>query len=946
MATSPVSQHPPPFYPRHSSRSLPSSIQHSRSSSVESRPRGRPLYAHNRSPSQDSLYVSMDSSCGPIQRWDGLAREATEWNSLRRDPELYLPIGNCLVFLYAAGSSQRGPSFRIPYDLLLYSGCRPLIDRCLMSASTSEYHPASSTPPSYDTVDYPMSSEDNCSFLYLPSPTGLSRDESYVYHLTSRNFFAWLLGVPLVGTDPVSALLDLKIRMDKWRDPGSGNFGALFDYVKEQGYGDFEALEIEMGKRLNPDMHHGNSAIGFPPTNPIIFNEQSRPKEEEKTLRRNSLTQRIRRKLSRSRTREDERPTSAIPGTNNVEIRLQTLRINSYTHGPSPPSADHISAAMQRLVGPPSTQSVDTVLIVQNGKEQKMKKRLSWTNIAGNAWKCKSMTDVRLPPLRSQQPHLVGSSANEGPYMSAPVSAQVGSTEPMWTPAEKKKRLSWKRLSMADIKLPPLQPQQPQSDISSAMNQSPSAPALADLHSPQPTPTSVPVSGEEKKTRRLSWANVSDKIFDIMMPPMSKDDLPSPPPQSQEGASSTTGMPVELSAAGVAAASSSPAAVALPSTEAKPASSPSAGGSATRSSSRHPSIHDFSTGKEICACCGKVRQPRPQSSAGPSQSTPTEVEVIKDVKDKGAFEKLHGHMKARRNKFKSRPHKEIIVPDYGNGTRGLTTNAGKGTTISTKAEVSLLKMKLGSKGRNNDARKMKPTSVDAMASPVDIRTADARMAKTRSVENPLSIDAIVAPVETRTQKLKKRNSKHIDAVPSSVKLQPGTSVAVSAGRMLATELMASPTMITKLSGSSSGPVSSSLRDYRRSSRPASLDYGRRPVGSAGPGVVNEDSGGGGVNDTNDIHYRHTTAREPATGSTNGSGSARPATERQSQERELEQGNFRVVDADFESNIEDLLAQLEAAGISETKTQTGKDNRKSMAGLEPRTGLPSLVYEVA
>ena len=272
MSTSPLSQHPPPFHPRHSSRSLSSSLPHSRSSSVESRPRGRTIYSHNRSPSQDSLYLSMDSSCGPIQRWDGLAREATDWNSLRRDPELYLPIGNCLVFLYAAGSSQRGPSFRIPYDLLLYSGCRPLIDRCLITSSTSEYHPASSTPPSYDTVDHPTSDEGNCCFLYLQAPVGLSRgrelrvppDNTKTSSPGCLAYRSW--------AQILSRLYSIsKLEWTCGEIRVSGNFGALFDYVKEQGYGDFEALEIEMGKRLNADMHQANGGIGFPPTSPMVF---------------------------------------------------------------------------------------------------------------------------------------------------------------------------------------------------------------------------------------------------------------------------------------------------------------------------------------------------------------------------------------------------------------------------------------------------------------------------------------------------------------------------------------------------------------------------------------------------------------------------------------------------------------------------------------------------
>jgi hypothetical protein len=818
-----------------------------------------------------------------------------------------------------------------------------------MSTETSEYHPASSTPPSYDTVDYPMSEQENCSFLYLQTPAGLSRDESYVYHLTTRNFFAWLLGVPLVGTDPVSALLDLKLRMDMWRDPGSGNFGALFDYVKEQGYGDFEALEIEMGKRLNADLHQANGAMGFPPTNPMIFNDQSRPRDEEKTSRRNSLTQRIKRRLSRSRGREEERPAPTSPGPSNVEARLQSLRTNSYTHGPPPPSADHISAAMQRLVGPPSTQSVNTIPTVQNGREEKIKKRRSWTNIAGNAWKRVSMTDIRLPPVQTQQPRPVGSSAFEGPYMSAPALAQAVPTEPTSTVAEKKsRRLSWKRASMTDIKLPPLQTQQPQPAISSVINQPPSAPPPASAHSPQPAPISASVPAEEKKKRRLSWANVSDKMFDIMMPPVSKDDLPAPAPQLQENDSSAKDKAFELPATEVAvASSSSSAAVAVPVTEAKTTSSSSAGGSTTRSSSRHPSIHDFSSGKEICACCGKVRQVRPQSHAGPSQPAPTEVKDVINVKHtKGAFETLHDHMKTRRDMFKSRSHKEIIIPDYGNGARGRTADAGKSKTTSTSVGISPLKERPETKGRKTDARKMKTRSLDAVVSPVDVRTADARRAKTQLLGKTLSIDPIVARVEARTKDLKNLNAKPTDAVVSSVKVRPKTSVVVSAGPMLATELVPTPTSIPELSASTSSPESLSLRDYRRSSRPASLDYGQRAVGGARLGVNKTDSGRGGFSDISDVHYQVTTARAPATGQPYGSGNARLGTESPNQEREPEQEKFRIVDADFESNIEDLLAQLEAAGISETKTEKGKGKQKSLVDLEPRMGMPRAVYEVA
>ncbi len=54
------------------------------------------------------------------------------------------------------------------------------------------------------------------------------------------------MGVPIVGYDPVSALLALKDRMDLWRDEGSDNMKAICDYIHEQGYGDISELEARL----------------------------------------------------------------------------------------------------------------------------------------------------------------------------------------------------------------------------------------------------------------------------------------------------------------------------------------------------------------------------------------------------------------------------------------------------------------------------------------------------------------------------------------------------------------------------------------------------------------------------------------------------------------------------------------------------------------------------
>src|SRR5271168_2048106 len=112
--------------------------------------------------------------------------------------------------------------------------------------------------------------------------------------------------------------------------------------------------------------------------------------------------------------------------------------MNSYTHEPPSASTERISAAMQRLAGSPSTQSVNAIPNAQSEKKEKMTKRRSWTNLVGNAWKRKSMTDVSLPPLQTQQPQPVRLSPFEGPYSL--LYAHQPPSEPTSAVVEKKKR--------------------------------------------------------------------------------------------------------------------------------------------------------------------------------------------------------------------------------------------------------------------------------------------------------------------------------------------------------------------------------------------------------------------------------------------------------------------------------------------------------------------------
>ncbi|KAL9622537.1 MAG: hypothetical protein Q9160_003034 [Pyrenula sp. 1 TL-2023] len=161
-----------------------------------------------------------------FQRWDGAQRAATEWNCLHKDPDLWHECGNCAIFLYRPGQSQRGPAFRLPFNLLLDARCTPLLDNSLVSTNTGS----------------PWQSDDDSTagefFLYLYAPSHLNRPDAFAYHVTTRNFVAWVVGRPLVGVDPLTAMLELKKRMDIWRDPGLDNFRTLLKFTRSQGYDD------------------------------------------------------------------------------------------------------------------------------------------------------------------------------------------------------------------------------------------------------------------------------------------------------------------------------------------------------------------------------------------------------------------------------------------------------------------------------------------------------------------------------------------------------------------------------------------------------------------------------------------------------------------------------------------------------------------------------------
>ena len=475
--SSPISFHSPPSSPPPGLRAPQrGGLAYSYSSSMESVSWRQPTYS--RTSSDDSLYLPMvnqrpsrrrpvaardsseDSLHVPlnyrqtIKRWNGITREAISWNSLPRDPELFFPTGNCLVYLYPAGHSQRGPSFRIPYHLLLYSGCRPLVQQCLVSRmNISSPDHVMLRPLSHGAVNYSVS-QDARSYLYLYPPTGLSRDEGYSYHITTRNFFAWLLGVPLVGTDPVSALLDLKARMDIWRDPHTNNLEAIFEYARQQAYGDFEEIQVEMDKRTESERKPGRM------TTLPLDERQTRDghhRHDAGTVRRSDS---FKRKLRSSITRtskshialQDKRVNQGASGT---KERQPLPRLTTFSTVPTVPSSSEIDRAIKRISGPARTQSPHAVSPI---RAREMAKTHRHTSSSTSNSPVSPLTPVDSNGIDAALQRLTGHPSTE--------SVATASNSQTTKATKKKHRVSWAdnnptvaeaRLSQTDVTYPNMQ---------------------------------------------------------------------------------------------------------------------------------------------------------------------------------------------------------------------------------------------------------------------------------------------------------------------------------------------------------------------------------------------------------------------------------------------------------------------------------------------------------
>ncbi|KAI9678816.1 MAG: hypothetical protein M1817_005875 [Caeruleum heppii] len=201
------------------------------------------LSARYRQPALKRESLLLDQACKAayVRRWDGNRRLTTNWDGLRRDPELWYPDGDCLVHLYGRGHSRRGPSFRLPYSAVRAAGCEPLLERfsaqIIPGSPSSDISSASSSDGGYFGNPQTAGKYE----LYIPAPPHCSREESFRYHLNTRNFFAWMFCKPIAGQHLGQALADLLERMNLFRSEAEDNRRDIMEYIDGEGYSDFRA---------------------------------------------------------------------------------------------------------------------------------------------------------------------------------------------------------------------------------------------------------------------------------------------------------------------------------------------------------------------------------------------------------------------------------------------------------------------------------------------------------------------------------------------------------------------------------------------------------------------------------------------------------------------------------------------------------------------------------
>lgn len=189
-----------------------------------------------------------------LRRFVGSGRPSQPWNKLRKDPELWDPHGDTLIFLaHETHEAARPPaSFRVSSHVLertesrffatiLREGCTEFSSSPDDSASTmgSGMRSGMSSRMGNNRMGFPNppsisedgSQDGQISYeLYFPAPINQSKVDSLRFHVTTRNVFALLYRASLVGLSLFQALEDLLERLQQYM-PSQTDNASLIMYV-------------------------------------------------------------------------------------------------------------------------------------------------------------------------------------------------------------------------------------------------------------------------------------------------------------------------------------------------------------------------------------------------------------------------------------------------------------------------------------------------------------------------------------------------------------------------------------------------------------------------------------------------------------------------------------------------------------------------------------------
>jgi hypothetical protein len=209
----------------------------------------------------------------PIKRWIGAGRPVQRWNKLRKDPELWDPNGDVLVFLGHRGQSPcPNPSFRLSSHIIEATESRYLVTLLREGSLEEDFHVPPSplgappmsqrhghgqythqhlashndgysrrgqpTPPIMEDVSLGEADGQISYEMYFPTPPNVSKIDQLRHHITTRNIFALLYHASLVGLSLYQALFDLHSRLETYMPPQADNVGTVLNYLSARGMDD------------------------------------------------------------------------------------------------------------------------------------------------------------------------------------------------------------------------------------------------------------------------------------------------------------------------------------------------------------------------------------------------------------------------------------------------------------------------------------------------------------------------------------------------------------------------------------------------------------------------------------------------------------------------------------------------------------------------------------